>query len=271
MLGKPKSASREAEWARTSLRRAGYVTVAAASGRSASTALHAVDPTGAVVLVVPAVDRLVTATPGTAVHATRSGSGVAAVVEAREESPLPLPCPVRTRTRLEGRLRVLGADEARSAALEIATLRPADELFDLGAGHTALELRVDRVELVASDPDPAKERPLTVTGSQWSAASPDLLADEEALHLAHLVQVHQPALAMLRWALEPELRRRAGRLVPARLDRHGLELWASTPDGWEPARLPFEIPLASPNQLPGAIQLLLSQARSCCRERLASH
>ena len=74
---------------------------------------------------------------------------------------------------------------------------------------------------------------------------------------------------MLRWALEPELRRRAGRLAPARLDRHGLELWAATPEGWERTRLRFELPLASPDQLPGAIQLLLSRAQTCCRERLA--
>ena len=74
---------------------------------------------------------------------------------------------------------------------------------------------------------------------------------------------------MLRWALEPELRRRAGRLAPARLDRHGLELWAATSEGWERARLPFAIPLTSPGQLPGAIHLLLSRAQTCCRERLA--
>jgi hypothetical protein len=121
---------------------------------------------------------------------------------------------------------------------------------------------------VATHPDRAWEQPLAVTGAAWTAAGPDLLAGEEALHLTHLVQDHQPALAMLRWALDPELRRRAGRLAPARLDRHGLELWVATPEGWELARLPFEIPLTSPDQLPGAIQLLLSRARSCCRERL---
>jgi hypothetical protein len=108
-----------------------------------------------------------------------------------------------------------------------------------------------------------------LAGPAWNAAAPDLLADEEPMHLAHLVQVHQPALAMLRWALEPELRRRAGRLVPARLDRHGLELWVATPEGWERARLPFDIPLTSPDQLPGAIHLLLSRAQTYCRERLA--
>jgi hypothetical protein len=108
-----------------------------------------------------------------------------------------------------------------------------------------------------------------LAGPAWNAAAPDLLADEEPMHLAHLVQVPQPALAMLRWALEPELRRRAGRLVPARLDRHGLELWVATPEGWERARLPFDIPLTSPDQLPGAIHLLLSRAQTCCRERLA--
>jgi hypothetical protein len=191
------------------------------------------------------------------------------VLEAREENPLPLPCPFRVRTRLEGRLRALAADEARSAALEIATRRPADELLDVGTASCALELRVDRAELVASDPQRVRERPLTVTGSEWAAASPDLFADEEALHLVHLAEDHQPALAMLRWALDPDLRRRAGQLVPARLDRHGLELWAATPEGWERAQLPFEFPLRNPRQLPGAIQLLLSQARTCCRERLA--
>ncbi|HEV2895686.1 MAG TPA: hypothetical protein VG411_18200 [Actinomycetota bacterium] len=58
-------------------------------------------------------------------------------------------------------------------------------------------------------------------------------------------------------------------LGSARLDRHGLELWAATPEGWERARLPFEIPLTSPDQLLGATHLLLSRAQACCRERLA--
>jgi hypothetical protein len=108
-------------------------------------------------------------------------------------------------------------------------------------------------------------------GPAWSAAEPDLLADEESMHLTHLVDAHQPALAMLRWALEPELRRRAGRLAPARLDRHGLELWAATPEGWARARLPFELPLASPHQLPGRARssYCSAGAQTCCRERLA--
>jgi hypothetical protein len=67
-----------------------------------------------------------------------------------------------------------------------------------------------------------------VSGPSWAAAGPDLLADQESLHLTHPVQVHQPALAMLRWALEPELSRRAGRL-----DRPG---WTAT--GWSCGRPP---------------------------------
>lgn len=268
--GETLARPRAAEWARTAVRRAGYLLATTPGGVSVWTALHAVDPTGAVVLVVPATDPLVAAVRKAAPDpGCWPGPGLIAMVEAREESPLPLPCPIRARARLEGRLRELPADAARSGALEIALRRPADELLDLGAGHTALELQVDRVELVVSHPDPNRERPSVVSGPSWAAAGPDLLADQESLHLTHLVQVHQPALAMLRWALEPELRRRAGRLAPARLDRHGLELWAATPEGWERARLPFEIPLTSPDQLPGAIHLLLSRAQTCCRERLA--
>ena len=268
--GEPSARPRAAAWARTAVRRTGHLLVTSPGGVSVWTALHAVDPTGSVVLAVPTGDALVAAARKTAPgRGTRPGPGLVAIVEAREESPLPLPCPIRARVRLEGRLRKLSADEARSAALEIALRRPADELLGLGAGHTALELQVDRAELVVSHPDRTRERPFVVSGPGWSAAEPDLLADEEAMHLAHLVHVHQPALAMLRWALEPELRRRAGRLAPARLDRHGLELWAATPEGWERTRLPFEIPLASPDQLPGAIPLLLSRAQTCCRERLA--
>lgn len=261
---------RAAEWARTAVHRSGYLLATTPGGASVWTPLHAVDPTGSVVLVVPVTDQLVAAVrqaaPGPGCW---PGPGLIAMVEAREESPVRLPCPIRARARLEGRLRELAADEARSGGLEIALRRPADELLDLGAGHTALELQVDRVELVVSHPDRARERPFVLAGPAWNAAAPDLLADEEPMHLTHLVQVHQPALAMLRWALEPELRRRAGRLVPARLDRHGLELWVATPEGWERARLPFDIPLTSPDQLPGAIHLLLSRAQTCCRERLA--
>ena len=119
----------------------------------------------AVVLVVPATDPLVAAVGKAAPDpGCWPGPGLIAMVEAREESPLPLPCPIRARARLEGRLRELPADAARSGALEIALRRPADELLDLGAGHTALELQVDRVELVVSHPDRDRERPFVVSG-----------------------------------------------------------------------------------------------------------
>jgi hypothetical protein len=75
--------------------------------------------------------------------------------------------------------------------------------------------------------------------------------------------------ARARVRLEGRLRELPAEEAPARLDRHGLELWAATPEGWERTRLPFELPLASPDQLPGALQLLLSRAQTCCRERLA--
>jgi hypothetical protein len=141
---------RAAEWARTAVRRAGYLLATTPDGVSVWTPLHAVDPTGAVVLVVPATDPLVAAVRKAAPDpGCWPGPGLIAMVEAREESPLPLPCPIRARARLEGRLRELPADAARSGALEIALRRPADELLDLGAGHTALELQS--------------------TGSSWSA------------------------------------------------------------------------------------------------------
>ena len=78
-----------------------------------------------------------------------------------------------------------------------------------------------------------------------------------------------PCLIRARVRLEGRLRELPAEEAPARLDRHGLELWAATPEGWERTRLPFELPLASPDQLPGTLQLLLSRAQTCCRERLA--
>jgi hypothetical protein len=256
-----------AEWARTAVHRAGWVLLSTPGGVSVWTPLHAVDPTGALALVVPAADPLVAAVRARASGPRRSLPGPAAVAEAREESPLPLPCPTRARARLEGRLRELSAAEARSAALEIAVRRPADELLDIGAGHTVLQFQVDRVELVQGEPDRSREAPLPVSAHAWAAADPDPLADEEAMQLAHLVHAHQDALAMLRWLLDPELRHRAGRLAPARLSRHGLELWALTPDGWERAWLPFPAPLAGGDELATAFQSLLRRARLCCGAR----
>jgi acyl-CoA reductase-like NAD-dependent aldehyde dehydrogenase len=57
--GETLARPRAAEWARTAVRRAGYLLATTPGGVSVWTALHAVDPTGAVVLVVPATDPLV--------------------------------------------------------------------------------------------------------------------------------------------------------------------------------------------------------------------
>jgi hypothetical protein len=125
-----------AERARTALHRTAFVTVIGPGGDTVWTALQAVEPTGAVVLVTRATEPLVAAARAGAVASSGRGPGLAATLEAREESPLPLPFPIRTRVRLDGRLRELPADGARSAALEIAVRRAADELLDIGAGHT---------------------------------------------------------------------------------------------------------------------------------------
>jgi acyl-CoA reductase-like NAD-dependent aldehyde dehydrogenase len=52
---------RAAEWARTAVHRSGYLLATTPGGASVWTPLHAVDPTGSVVLVVPVTDPLVAA------------------------------------------------------------------------------------------------------------------------------------------------------------------------------------------------------------------
>jgi hypothetical protein len=95
--GETLARPRAAEWARTAVRRAGYLLATTPGGASVWTALHAVDPTGAVVLVVPATDPLVAAVGKAAPDPDCwPGPGLIAMVEAREESPLPLPCPARS-------------------------------------------------------------------------------------------------------------------------------------------------------------------------------
>ncbi|HSO55365.1 MAG TPA: hypothetical protein VL330_22105 [Actinomycetes bacterium] len=51
--GEPLARPRAAEWARTAVHRSGYLLAPTPGGVSVWTPLHAVDPTGAVVLVVP--------------------------------------------------------------------------------------------------------------------------------------------------------------------------------------------------------------------------
>ena len=186
--GEPSARPRAAELARTAVRRTGHLLTTSPGGVSVWTALHAVDPTGPVVLAVPPPTRW---WPPSArrPRARAPGPGLAWYCSTSGWATRPLSC---------------------------RSTRPSwSSAIPTGPG----------------------------SGRSWSAGRP--------------------------WALEPELRRRAGRLAQARLDRHGLELWAATPEGWERTRLPFELPLASPDQLPGTLQLLLSRAQTCCRERLA--
>ena len=99
---------------------------------------------------------------------------------------------------------------------------------------------------------------VAVDPDDYAAAAPDPLADDEAALLGHLIADHPAELARLTGLLPPRLLAAAVRVLPVRLDRHGLVLRASGPSGDTDVRLPFPAPIGGPHELAARMSELLA-------------
>ncbi|BCJ61240.1 hypothetical protein Jiend_46620 [Micromonospora endophytica] len=200
---------------------------------------HSLDATGRLRIDLPADSEL-------AADLTRRRE-VAAIIQVTDLAPTP----VRDRVRGHGTL---------SGWLAPTTLR----ITDGGAGDltalldlAAAEISIDGVTTPV-DPD------------EFAAAEPDPLAADEAELLGHLNHHHPRTIEQLFRLIDPRHRYGVRRVVPIRLDRHGLVLRLERVRGHVDVRLAFDSALRHPDEL-GTRMAALLRHRPHCPHPLRSH
>jgi hypothetical protein len=171
------------------------------------------------------------------------------MVEVVDMAPVPLRESVRGLLWITGHLAALPLPEARSVALDIATVRPDPRLLDLG--HGATMLRMEPVSMVVADADGTHP----VTPTTFAAATPDPFCHEEAGWLRHLELSHTEVVHTLRRHLPTQLQ--GGHLRPLGLDRYGLRLRVESIDGDHDVRLAFSRPIATQRELSEELRRLV--------------
>ncbi|MGW1993308.1 DUF2470 domain-containing protein [Embleya sp. NPDC001921] len=231
---------RTAERARTLAAYAGSATLDVPGDRDEHVipAARAVEPDGALLLLVPAETAAVVLT---------SREDVAAVLHLVDVAPVAVPHRVRAHCWIAGWLTVpTGADAERAA--ERLTESTPDPTASPRAG-TVVRLEVG--EVLVDD--------LWGTGhvepDEYADAEPDPLAGHEAELLQHLAAAHGNDLCRL--ASVAGAPACDHRVVPVSLDRHGIRLRTGGPDRTCDVRFEFEAPVSGPLELGGALRRLL--------------
>jgi hypothetical protein len=207
-----------AERARSVAARGGTASLVGTGAPHAAPLVHHVRADGSAVLLLdddePVLD----------VIRNAPGGGFAAMLEVTDRAPVELREPVRGLLWITGRVRVPRPDIARRIALQVADVRPDEELLRLGHGATLV--RLDPGSAVLSD----AEGTAALTPVDLAAAWPDPFCRYEAHWLAHLEQSHPEVLDLLVRHLPPVLRDlRDARLRPLGMDRYGLRLRVEAP------------------------------------------
>lgn len=172
-----------------------------------------------------------------------------AVLEVADPAPVRLREPVRGLLWLTGWIRVLGADEARQAVLDVAEHRPDPRLLD--AGHGATVLKLESVSLVLAD----AEESCSLRPAEFIAARPDPFCFYEDGWLRHLELSHRDVVGRLTRYLPANLR--GGHVRPLGLDRYGVRLRVESSDGDHDVRLPFSRAVDDSEQLSTELRRLL--------------
>lgn len=165
-------------------------------------------------------------------------------------------CPVRVRDRVRGTVWLTGwfsrvpDAEVREAGLTVAAVRPVECLLDIGSTARLLELHLHTVILA----DGAGT--VEVPAAEYAAAAPDLLLPDEATVLRHLDEFHRDVLDELAQQLSPDVPTGRREVRPVALDSHGLTLRITAGQATRDARLRFEHPLQSADQLAVAMRAL---------------
>lgn len=194
---------------------------------------HTLDPRGRIRMDLPVNSRLAT-------DIARQRE-VAAVAEITDVAPTPVRERVRGRGTFSGWLTPVAlGDTGESEDLTVE--------FDLAA----VELSVDGATTTV-DPD------------DFAAAEPDPLAAEEAELLCHLDRHHPRTVESLCRLIAPRHRYGVRRVVPLRLDRHGLVLRLERASGHRDVRLGFTPALRHPDELRERMAALVERGAACGR------
>ncbi len=220
-----------AELVRSVLAAARSLTVATDHHRVELAGLHSVEPSGGLLLAVPAETHL------SGEIAAAPYGGLPATVELTDVAPVSVPDRIRARVLLTGRLTLAG-DISGPVTFEPS----AAELVRNGR-----RVHVDRGELARAEPDP--------------------LAETEAEILTHLAGAHGDAVELLSQLVDARLLIGVTRVDPLRLDRYGIVLRLQRSGALHDVRLGFPARLRNPAH--GVVQLrsLLARARTCPRHR----
>ncbi len=229
-----------AERARTVAARASAALQAVGVG-AVELSLAGTTAAGQVLVVVPADGRVVTA-----LRASPEGD-LPARLTVTDRAPFAVASPVRGRVELSGWLTPVGPGDVRQGLLDLADVRPADVLLDVGRG--AVLLRLDLAEVLLTDGGATCE----VDPDDYAAARPDPVgADEAALATAHGAALTRLLARVQAWAGP---RDRVGLLG---LDRYGVRFRVEAPPSCYDLRVPFRAALTGGSGLGAALDTLLT-------------
>ncbi|MBM7458709.1 DUF2470 domain-containing protein [Rhodococcus coprophilus] len=228
-----------AERVRTALIRADTTHLAVDGCDPIPTTVHHLHTDDDVAIVVPANSTAVA-------MARRAATGLPAVLELTDHSPLALRNPVRSLIWLSGILHTV--EEPRLLAAEIAETLPHPELLDVG--HRSELLRLSLSSVVAADTTGAE----AVNVVDVLEAAPDPFAALETAWLEHLEAEHADLVVRIARRI-PEAQR-GGRIRPLGIDRYGVRLRIESGRGDHDVRIPFGEPVADPSALSRALRLL---------------
>jgi hypothetical protein len=205
-------------------------------------AVHHLRQCGDAVVAVPLDSPAVTAA------ALGGESGVQAVLELTDRTPLPLREPVRALVWLRGRVRAVPSGTQRMLASAVAADHPHPALLDVG--HTTTLLRLVLNSAVLADSTGAE----SVCHADLRTARPDPFWELEAAWLQHMDADHADVVAQL--ARHLPIRLRGGAIHPLAIDRYGVSLRIENPDGDHDIRLPFDSPVDDVESLSRAVRIL---------------
>lgn len=187
--------------------------------------------------------------------AASDATGVEAVLELTDHSPLPLRSPVRSLVWIRGRLRRVPAPLVGALLDVIAAEDPDPMLLQVNSvpcGDPQLSLMWLKTEsVVIADATGAE----SVDVGDLLAARPDPFCALESSWLQHIDADHREIVDLLAARLPAPMRR--GRVHPLGLDRYGLRLRVERADGDHDVRLPFAAPVNDVTALGRAIRVLM--------------
>jgi hypothetical protein len=236
-----------AERVRTACARASAAALAIDGCDPVATSVHHLRRDGAVIVGVPNDSAAV------ALTWQASASGLPAMLEFTDLSPLRLREPVRSLAWLSGTLHAIDAEHVRAVAADVAEEHPNPALLDVG--HSSTLLRLELASAVSADTSGAEPVPV----QDLVSCQPDPFWEMEPMWLAHLDSKHSELLEHIAQRLPLSLR--GGKIRPLALDRFGLTLRIERcphdDAGDKDVRVGFAAPVSDAAELSRALRILV--------------